>query len=105
VIVTDQLKRYGAVKREVWPSVEPRQQRSLNHRAEHAHQPTRQRERRLQGCKSPGHAPRVLSVDGPIAKYCRPRRHLCPAPEDRQERGKRFHPWQERTSLPTAASD
>ena len=105
VIVTEQLQRYGAAKREVWPRVEPRPQRSLNHCAEPSHQPTRQRQRRLQGCTSPGHAPRVLSVDGPIAPYCRPRPHLCPAPEDRQERGKRCHPWQERTRLPTAASD
>jgi transposase-like protein len=34
-----------------------------------SHQPTRQRERRLQGFKSPGHAQRFLSADGPIAQH------------------------------------
>jgi putative transposase len=43
VLITATLATYGAAKREVWPSVEHRQQRSLNHRAENSHQPTRQR--------------------------------------------------------------
>jgi putative transposase len=47
VIVTDQLKSYGAAKREILPSVEHRQHRYLNNRAENSHQPARQRERRL----------------------------------------------------------
>jgi len=56
VIVTDQLKSYGAAHREELPGVEHRQHRSLNTRAENPHQPTGQRERRMQGFKSPGHA-------------------------------------------------
>ena len=47
VIITDQLKSYGAAKREMLPGVEHRQQRYLNNRAENSHQPTRQRERRM----------------------------------------------------------
>jgi putative transposase len=43
VIVTDQLKSYGAAKRDILPSVEHRQHRYLNNRAENRHQPTRQR--------------------------------------------------------------
>jgi putative transposase len=54
VIITDKLKSYGAAKRELLPSVEHRQYRYLNNRAENSHQPTRQRERRMQGFKSPG---------------------------------------------------
>jgi putative transposase len=42
VIVTDQLKSYGAAKRKIPPSVEHRQHRSLNNRTENSHQPTRQ---------------------------------------------------------------
>jgi putative transposase len=103
VIITDQLKSYGAAKREMLPGVEHRQHRYLNNRAENSHQPTRQRERRLQGFKSPGHAQRFLSAYGPIAQQFRPRRHLLPAPEYRQEMGQRFDTWQEITSLPTAA--
>jgi putative transposase len=67
VIVTDQLKSYGAATREVLPSVEHRQHRYLNNRAENSHPPTRQREQRMQRFKSPGHAQRFLATDGPIA--------------------------------------
>ena len=76
VMITDQLKSNGAAKREILPSVVPRQHRSLNNRAETSHKSTRQRERCLQGLKSPGHAPRFLAGYGPIAQYIRPRRHL-----------------------------
>jgi putative transposase len=67
VMVTDKLKSYEAAKREMLPSVEHRQHRYLNNRAENSHQPTRQRERRMQGFKSAGHAQRFLSAYGPIA--------------------------------------
>jgi putative transposase len=103
VLITDQLKSYGAAQREVLPSVEHRQHRYLNNRAENSHQPTRQRERRMQGFKSPGHAQRFLSAYGPIAQHFRPRCHLLPASEYRQEMGNRFHTWQDITSLSTAA--
>src|SRR5262245_54383957 len=67
VLITDKLKSYGAAKREILPGVEHRQHRYLNNRAENSHQPTRQRERRLQWFKSPGHAQRFLASYGPIA--------------------------------------
>jgi putative transposase len=103
VIITDQLKSYGAAQREMLPGVEHRQHRYLNNRAENSHQPTRQREWRLQGFKSPGHAQRFLAAYGPIVQHVRPRRHRFSAPEYRQEMSKRFHRWQDLTSLPTAA--
>jgi putative transposase len=52
VVITDQLKSYGAAKREILPGVEHRQSRYLNNRCENSHRPTRQRERRMQGFKS-----------------------------------------------------
>jgi putative transposase len=103
VIITDKLKSYGAAKREILPGVEHRQHRYLNNRAENSHQPTRQRERRMQRFKSPGHAQRFLSAYGPIAQHFRPRRHLLPASAYRQEMGKRFPTWLDITSLSTAA--
>jgi putative transposase len=103
VIVTDKLKSYGAAKRALLPGVEHRQHRYLNNRAENSHQPTRQRERRMQGFKSPGHAQRFLAAYGPIAQHVRPRRHRLSAPEYRQEMRQRFDTWQEITHLPTAA--
>jgi putative transposase len=103
VIITDKLKSYGAAKREILPGVEHRQHRYLNNRAENSHQPTRQREQRMQRFKSPGHAQRFLSAYGPIASHFRPRRHRLSAPAYRQERGHRFQVWQEVTGLAPAA--
>jgi putative transposase len=102
VIITDKLKSYGAAKREILPGVEHRQHRYLNNRAENSHQPTRQRERRMQGFKSPGHAQRFLSAYGPIAQHFRPRRHLLSAQAYRQEMVQRFQSWQEVTGLAAA---
>jgi putative transposase len=103
VIITDKLKSYGAAKQEIVPSVEHRQHRYLNNRAENSHRPTRQRERRMQGFKSPGHAQRFLAAYGPIAQHFRPRRHRFPAPEYRQEMAHRFQIWQEITGTAMAA--
>jgi putative transposase len=102
VIITDKLKSYGAAKREILPGVEHRQHRYLNNRAENSHQPTRQRERRLQGFKSPGHAQRFLSAYGPIAQHFRPRRHLLSARGYREEMIQRFQSWQKVTGLAAA---
>jgi len=79
VVSTDQLADGAAAKREFLSSVVHRQHQRLNHRAEHSHQPTRERERRLRRCKSPGHARRFLAAHGPIASHCRPRRHRLTA--------------------------
>jgi putative transposase len=69
VIVTDKRKSYGAAKRDVLPSIEHRQYRYLNNRAETSHQPPRERERRMRRFKSPGQAQRFLSAYGPIASF------------------------------------
>ncbi|HJY82271.1 MAG TPA: DDE-type integrase/transposase/recombinase, partial [Candidatus Binatia bacterium] len=103
VIVTDKLKSYGAAKREILPGVEHRQHRYLNNRAENSHQPTRQRERRMQRFESPGHAQRFLSAYGPIAQHFCPRRHQFSAAAYREEWQKRFQVWQEITTPALAA--
>jgi putative transposase len=103
VIITDQLRSYGAAKRELLPGVEHRQHRSLNNRAENSHQPTRQRERRMGRLKSSGHAQRFLSAYGPIASHFRPKRHRLPASVYRQEMRQRFQVWQEVTGTSRAA--
>jgi putative transposase len=103
VIVTDKLKSYGAAKREIRPGVGHRQHRYLNNRAENSHQPTRQREQRRQGFKSPGQTQRFLSASGPIAQHFRLRRHRFSAPAYRQELRKRFQIWQEITTPALAA--
>jgi putative transposase len=87
VIITDKLKSDGAAQQEILPGVEHRQQRYLNNRAENLHQPTRQRERRMQRFKSPGRAQRFLAAYGAIAQHVRPRRHRFCAPEYCQDLG------------------
>jgi putative transposase len=103
VIITAKLKSYGEAKRERLPGVEHRQSRYLNNRCEHSHRPARQRERRLQGFKSPGHAQRFLSTYGPIAEHFRPRQHLLSASAYRKEMGNRFERWAEITGMERAA--
>jgi putative transposase len=103
VIITDKLKSYGAAKHEILPGVEHRQHRYLNNRAENSHQSTRQRERRMQRFKSPGHAQRFLAASGPIAQHFRFRRHRLSAPAYRQELQNRFLSWQEITTPVLAA--
>jgi putative transposase len=103
VIVTDKLASYGAAKRELLPSVEHRQHRYLNNRAENSHQPTRQREHTMRRFKSPGHAQRFLAAYGPIASHFRPRRHRLRARHYRQEIIQRFQSWREITGTLMAA--
>ncbi len=54
VLVTDKLASYGPAYRVVMPSVQHRQSKYLNNRAENSHQPTRQRERAMKRFTSPG---------------------------------------------------
>ncbi len=103
VLITDKLASYGAAKREVLPSVEHRQHRYLNNRAENSHEPTRQRERTMRRFTSVGHAQRFLSAFGPIREHFCPRRHRLTAREYRAERAARFQVWKEATGLQLAA--
>jgi putative transposase len=103
VLITDTRKSYSAAKGEILPGVDHRQHRYLNNRAEHSHQPTRQRERWMQGCKSSGHTQRFLAASGPITQHFRPRRPRFSAPESRQERQKRYQIWGEVTGTGMAA--
>jgi len=79
-----------------------RNQFYLINRAENSHQPTRQRERRMQRFKSLGQAQRFLSAYGPIAQHFRPRRHHFSASASRQEMVQRFQVWQEVTGTAAA---
>ena len=55
-IITDKLGSYAAAKAELLPKVRHIQDKRANNRAENSHQPTRERERRMRGFKSAGHA-------------------------------------------------
>jgi putative transposase len=97
VLITDRLKSYGVAHRERMPSVEHRQSRYLNNRAENSHQPTRQRERAMQRFKSLGSAQRFLSAFSIISPHFRPRRHLFGAPAYRQAMQAPLQTWREVT--------
>ena len=71
------------------------QDKGANNRAENSHQPTRERERRMRGFKSAGHAQRFLSLFGVIATLFRPGRHLLAARHYREIMHRRFAQWGE----------
>ena len=62
-------------------SVEHRQSKYLNNRAENSHQPTRQRERAMKKFSSPGGAQQFLSAFSGISPHFRTRHHLLHAQE------------------------
>ena len=104
VLVTDKLASYGPAHRVVMPSVEHRQSKYLNNRAENSHQPTRQRERAMKRFTSPGHAQRFLSAFSRISPHFRPRRHLLSANGWRHEMADRFTVWNQITRVSTTAA-
>jgi putative transposase len=67
VMITDKLKSYAAARREMKFSIEHRQHKGLNNRAENSHQPTRRRERVMKQFKSRRQAQRFLSIHDQVA--------------------------------------
>lgn len=68
-IITDKLRSYGAVKRDVMPTVEHRSHKGLNNRAENSHLPLRKRERVMQGFRSAGGLQHFISVFSAIRNH------------------------------------
>jgi putative transposase len=102
VMITDKLASYGAAKREVIPSVEHRQHRGLNNRAENSHQPTRRRERIMKRFKSAGQAQRFLSVHDTVANLFRRPANISAA-DHRLARARAFQVWAAVTGAVTVA--
>jgi putative transposase len=65
-IVTDELAANGAAKGEVAPGSERRSHEGLNNRAEDAHLPLRERERRMQRFRSAGTSQRSTAVSSAV---------------------------------------
>jgi putative transposase len=103
VLVTDKLASYGVAHRRLMRSVEHRQSKYLNNRAENSHQPTRQRERAMKRFRSAGGAQRFLSAFSGISPHFRPRRHRLTAAQYRHEMTTRFTTWNQVTGLTPAA--
>jgi putative transposase len=102
VMITDKLASYGAAKREIMPSVEHRQHRGLNNRAENSHQPTRRRERIMKRFKSAGQAQRFLSVHDQVANLFR-RPANTNAADHHLARARAFQAWANVTGAASAA--
>ena len=82
-MITDKLASYGAARREVMPSVEHRQHKGSNNRAENSRQPARRRKRQMRRFKSARHAQRFLSSRDQIGNLFQLRRHCFPAAQYR----------------------
>jgi len=105
VIVTDQLRSYGAAKAEIMPGVEHHQSKGVNNRAENSHQPTRLREKVMRRFKSSAHVQRFLSAFSHISSHFRPGRHLYTVGGYRAVMKLRMDVWSEVSCVPLAAEE
>ena len=93
--VTDDLRSYGAAARDLGFSHRHDRGRWRNNRAENSHQPTRRRERKMQGFKSAGSAQRFLSVHAATYNTFNVQRHLISAKTHRAIRASAMQTWRE----------
>ena len=99
-LITDDLRSYGAAARDL--GIENRRERGRwrNNRAENSHQPTRRRERKMQGFKSPGSAQKFLSSHAAVYNTFNVQRHLTSAQTHRAFRASAMNAW--RTAVAAA---
>src|SRR4029079_12243214 len=97
-LVTDDLRSYGAAARELGLSRRHARGRWRNNRAENSHQPTRRRERKMQGFKSAGSAQRFLSVHAATYNTFNVQRHLISHTTHRDARASAMQTWREVTA-------
>ena len=92
-LVTDDLRSYAAAARHL--GIENRHERGRwrNNRAENSHQPTRRRERKMQGFKSSGSAQRFLSTHAAVYNIFNVQRHLTSAQTHRGFRAAAMNTW------------
>ena len=95
--VTDKLPSYGAALRDIGLSKRHETGGRKNTRAENSHPPVRQRERRMQGFKSPGSAQRFLSTQAAGYNTFHTQRHLISRKTLRQFRGEAMNAWRTAT--------
>ena len=92
-VVTDKLPSYGAALRDLSRTDKHVTGGRSNNRAENSHLPVRQRERRMQGFKSPGSAQRFLSTHAALYNTFNVQRHLITRKIMRQFRGDAMNIW------------
>ena len=94
-LVTDDLRSYGAAASDLGIAKRHERGRWRNNRAENSHQPTRRRERKMQGFKSVGSAQRFLSVHAAAHNTFNVQRHLTSARTHRAFRASAMKTWHE----------
>ena len=93
--LTDDLRSYSAAARDLGIAKRHERGRWRNNRAENSHQPTRRRERKMQGFRSVGSAQRFLSVHAAAQNTFNVQRHLTSARTHRAFRASAMHTWHE----------
>jgi putative transposase len=97
--VTDDLRSYSAAARDLEISDRHQRGRWFNNRAENSYQPTRRRERKMQGFKSVGSAQRFLSFHASTYNTFNVQRHLVSAKTHRAFRASAMRTWGARSPL------
>ena len=92
-VITDDLRSYGAAARDLGISNRHERGRWRNNRVENSHQPTRRRERKMQGFKSTGSAQRFLSTHATVYNTFNVQRHLTSAHTHRAFRASAMSTW------------
>ena len=92
-LITDDLRSYGAAAHDLGIENCHERGRWRNNRAENSHQPTRRRERKMQGFKSPGSAQKVLSSHAAVYNTFNVQRHLTSAQTHRAFRASAMNVW------------
>ena len=94
-LVTDDLRSYHAAARDLGLLHRHRTGRWRNNRVENSHQPTRRRERKMQGFRSAGSAQRFLSFHAVAHNTFYVQRHLISARTHRAFRASAMQTWRE----------
>jgi putative transposase len=94
-LITDDLGSYAATARDLGIEKHHERGRWKNNRAENSHQPTRRRERKMQGFKSQGSAQRFLSTHAAVYNTFNVQRHLTSASTHRRFRAAAMATWGE----------
>ncbi|CAE6827326.1 IS6 family transposase ISDge13 [Paraburkholderia aspalathi] len=103
-IVTDQLRSYPTAKAEIPELASIRHvfvkaAARVNNRAENSHQPTRRRERQMQGFRNSRRTQAFLSRFGPIRQHFALPRHLMKAACHRAQLKARLLEWHDRADV------
>ena len=97
-ILVQSRRNAKAAKRDVMPSVEHRQHKGLNNRAQNSHQPTRRRERIMKRFNSARQAQHFLSPHDQVANLFRRPANITAAAH-RLSRVQAFRVWAEVTGI------